>query len=142
MGEGGKPLIRDIGEGDREWINRLLDANPHLTGAAGKIPLFRFLRDRPKGEFWVAIGVVAFAHFRVRRDGAVVLYEIAVDERVKRRGLGRALMGYLRRYGLGGIELKTDSEHEESNAFYLALGMKCYEESRAKYGKLVKKYVG
>jgi len=135
-------VTHPITKEDHEWVGDLLELNKKILG--GKLPLVRWARCHAKNDHWVAIGESAFAHFRAKRNGIVTLYEIAVAEDSKRKGMGRALIGYMRGPGpaLRPIELKTDAENEESNAFYLGLGMKRVGQKKTKKGKVVNLYMG
>lgn len=135
------PTVRSITGDDHSWVGDLLEANKKILG--GKLPLVRWAKCHAKNDHWVALGQSATAHYRVKRDGFVTLYEIAVAEDAKRQGLGRALIVHMR--GPNGnrpIELKTDADNEESNAFYLGLGMKRVGQKKTKSGKLVNLYLG
>jgi ribosomal protein S18 acetylase RimI-like enzyme len=121
---------------DQKWVAKLFDLNKDILGKVGGGSVFwRALNGgNPREHFWV-IPEIAFAHWLVRKDGVCVLYEIAVSAQWKRRGLATRLLSHIRGPGNNIIELKTDAEHAESNAFYGALGFKKMGYKTAKSGK-------
>jgi ribosomal protein S18 acetylase RimI-like enzyme len=105
---------------DRDWV---LGVWKHSQGILGDSnvasrTLHFFQTARSANEHLVVIRKVAFAHYRVRKDGQRVLYEIAVDPSERRKGHGKRLLAHIGTPML----LKTDAFNEESNAFYQALG--------------------
>lgn len=128
-------MIRDAVEADEKWVKRVFTASDHILGKGffGTI-WYRFWQNyrvhRGASERWVVIEEKAFAHFKQRRDGVKVLYEIATDEAARRQGHARALVAYI---GFP-MELKTDSNHQESNTFYQALGFYPCGEKRSRDG--------
>lgn len=74
--------------------------------------------NRPDSTKWIVIPGLAFCHYHIRRDGYTVIYEIAVHNEHKRKGLAKALVGSLPRP----ITLKTDVENLESMAAYERMG--------------------
>ena len=104
---------------DLLWCKRIWQAASQVFGT-DSAPLYRALRDAKGNEFFLGIREVAFVHYRARRDGVNVVYEIAVDPAAKRRGLATRLLLHIG----PPILLKTDADHEESNALYRARGFK------------------
>lgn len=118
---------------DASWICELLETNKKILG--GRHVFLRWAQSRKAtNEYWLVIRPAAFIHFRIKRNGTVALYEIAVREDHKRQGLGRFLLEYMRGPGRP-IELKTDADNEESNAFYSGMGMKMIQQKKSKSGK-------
>lgn len=125
-------MIRNATPEDKQWIEPIFKREDHILGKGffGTIWYRYWQAVEKKGrERWIVIPEVAFAHYRERKDGVKVLMEIAVTE--KRKGFGRELM---RNIGLP-MELKTDADHLESNAFYKALGFYPAGEKRSRDGK-------
>lgn len=125
-----KPFTVD----DLPWVKELWAENKGILGppmAPGT-----WLRSHADNEFFIVISNFAFAHYRKRKDGTNVLYEIAVSSKMKKMGIGKALMLYI---GLP-MELKTDYGNEESNSFYKKLGFICMGKKYTKSGKLVAIY--
>lgn len=110
-------MIEDFTEADIPWVRELLKKNPTLLHDPGQV-IWRFFNQRQSGEFWMVIRPHALAHFKVRRDGWKTLYEIAVDATQRRNGYARKLVEHIGRP----LQLKTDEDNVESNAFYKALG--------------------
>ena len=117
---------------DQKWVGKLFDLNRDVLGkVSGGTVFWRALNSGNEREhFWV-IPEVAFAHWLVRKDGVKVLYEVAVHPDNKRQGLAKRLLQHI---GLP-MELKTDADHAESNAFYQALGFKKMGYKTAGSGK-------
>ena len=122
-------MIRDITKEDESWIKPLFEKNSYILGPFGGVWAF-FWQSTAKNEKWVCIEGIGFAHFRRKRNGIVTLYEIAVDENHKRKGYGKKLMDHM---GYP-MELKTDKDNEESNAFYKKLGFLLMGEKVSKKG--------
>lgn len=111
--------IRKATAEDQKWFAKLFDANKNILGnVSGGTVFYRWLKGGNAREHIAVIPEFAFAHWLVRKDGTRVLYEIAVHETMKRRGIGRLFLDHI---GTP-MELKTDAENAESNRFYQALG--------------------
>lgn len=72
--------------------------------------------------------IVAFVHFRHRRDGATKIYQICVADGYRRRSCGRFLLQRVKveakRLGQSLLTLKCPQELP-ANLFYLAIGGNC-----------------
>lgn len=124
-------MIRDAKPEDEKWVGAIFKKADHILGKGffGTI-WWRYWNQGTPSEFWIVIPDIAFAHYKVRKDGVRALYEIAVEEGHKRQGYGKAL---LRHIGFP-MELKTDANHEESNRFYKACGFYPAGEKRSRDG--------
>jgi ribosomal protein S18 acetylase RimI-like enzyme len=86
----------------------------------------------------LVIRPAAFVHFRRNRTGLRVVYEIAVDERSKQRGLGSALMA-----AVGPpVMLRTDIDNAEANNFYKRIGLVVVGVTYKRDGKRLNVYQG
>jgi GNAT superfamily N-acetyltransferase len=109
---------------DGGWIRQVWEEK--RLGAFA-LTWYRYWHGSPPNEYWWVIQGRAFAHFRVnRRTGVCNLYEIAVAADARRQGYGKRLIQAI---GLP-IRLKTDADNQDSNAFYLALGIQPRREGR------------
>lgn len=99
---------------------------------------WRWLQNGATNERIIVVEPLAFAHYRIKKDGSRVLYEIAVDVAAKRQGLGRLLMERVGRP----VMLKTDRDHAESNAFYKSLGLSLAGVTVARSGKRLNVWQG
>lgn len=124
--------IRPARPEDVEWVRPIFDVADHVLGKGffGTI-WWRFWNQRNGEEHWVVIPKLGFAHFKVRKDGWKVVYEIATAPEAKRQGVGRRLLDFI---GTP-MELKTDADHEESNAFYRRCGFYPAGLKRSRDGK-------
>jgi len=123
--------IRPLTLADRTWAQRIWTAD---LGAFG-LTWYRYWCRTTTAERWVGIADVAFAHYRVKRDGSVTLYEIAVAPERRREGIGSQLLAYLSEQGARSVALKTDSTNVVSNAFYAARGFTRIGEHASQNGK-------
>lgn len=128
--------MRDAIPQDIDWVRPILDSAKHILGN-GTLAWYRFWHGGlVDGARWIVVEGKGFVHFKRRRDGTSVIYEIAVSPDHKRQGVGRQLVaqvGYP-------IELKTDADNEESNAFYRALGFHPIGCKVSKKGKRMRIY--
>jgi ribosomal protein S18 acetylase RimI-like enzyme len=119
---------------DEPWVARLWRS----AGVFGSgLLVRRALNSTSHNEFCVGVREKAFAHYRVRKDGVRVLYEIAVDPAHKRHGIGRALIAHL---GVP-VLLKTDADNVAARSFYERMGMRLVGQKVARNGKLMVEYV-
>ncbi|HET7128007.1 MAG TPA: GNAT family N-acetyltransferase [Gaiellaceae bacterium] len=115
---GSGQTIRRLGPGDEEVIRALAGADPQTALLADERTTFvvAFDGDTPVG--------FAFGYVLPRRHGRPTIffvYELDVDERYRRRGIGRRLMEEL----LAGHEeafVLTDADNEAAMALYASLG--------------------
>lgn len=129
-------MIEELGPADKPWVERLWRQAGVFGDDAGLL-VWRALHPSSPNERCVGVREKAFAHYRVRKDGVRVLYEIAVDATLKRTGLGRALIAFIG----APLLLKTDVSNAESRAFYTRLGMREFGPKAARNGKLMVEYV-
>jgi len=123
-------MIRRLGPGDerllRELCRRFKDRVPTDEEAVAVL-------TREELPIWVAevdgeLAGFAYAHvlFRIDGDTSVFLYELDVDERFRRRGIGRALVEEARELGkrVGAKEMwvETSYDNEPAQATYAAAG--------------------
>lgn len=140
MGESGTSAGDDLDvesadDADEEWIEALFEANSDILGSFSPA-WWRWRNADTARNRWIVIRPIAFAHFLERQDGVKTLYEIAVDQRVKRAGIGTRLLdeiGYP-------MKLKTDADNAESNRFYRALGFERVGQDTTSSGKPVNRY--
>jgi GNAT superfamily N-acetyltransferase len=110
--------IRELGPEDEVWLKELWKASRVFGQDAA--PIWRAVHQRSNREQLIGIREQCFVHFRRRRDGINVVYEIAVAEAHRRKGLGKRLL-----QAVGApIMLKTDADNTTSRAFYVALGFR------------------
>ena len=102
---------------DKDWILEIFNQNKTILGGRsyGTLQWKRFWENKKQNEFWVIIEDKAFCHYLKRfRDSVNVIYEIAVHNDYKKRGLGKKIIEHIGKP----IELKTDFDSNESNSFY------------------------
>lgn len=122
--------IRDVKPTDEEWVKHIFDSYKNFLGGFGPVWFRYWQNDNPR-EKWVVIPDRAFAHYLIKKNGEVTLYEIAVHPAYKRMGLGDVLIKAMPTP----IELKTDHDNEVSNAFYKRLGFRLMGKKPSKSGK-------
>lgn len=131
--------VVDAEPADGEWIAKLFDANTAILGnMSGGTLFWRWLHSGNPRDRMIVVRGRGFAHYLLRNDGVRSLYEIAVDARCRRAGVGKALLQAVGRP----ITLKTDASHDESNAFYRSAGLVRCGQVRARSGKLLNVYQG
>jgi GNAT superfamily N-acetyltransferase len=100
----------------RRWLEESLDAAKTGDGIV--------LVVSDSGGIAGVISVRTSTHFTGERDGYIG--ELAVADRVSRRGIGRALVAaadaWARDHGLGNLTLHTGAFNASARAFYAALG--------------------
>ena len=134
--------IRRLGVGDASRLQELCrlfkDRVPSVDEAVA------FLA-RDDIHVWVAevdgeVAGFAYAYVLLRIDGdtSVFLYELGVDERFRRRGLGRALVDEARRLaetvGAAKMWVDTSYDNEPARRTYAAAGGDPSEEATLVYG--------
>lgn len=127
--------IRPVREEDRQWLAPIFKETKHILGNIG-LSLYRCLQGTSEREFFLVIEGVGFVHFLVKQNGQRTLYNIGVASEHKRKGYGRTLLAQV---GLP-VDLKTDADNPESNAFYRALGFSLVGTKLTKSGKPVNIY--
>ena len=130
-------MIRRLAPGDeqrlQELCRRFKDRVPSDEEAVAVLA-------REELPIWVAevdgeLAGFAYAHILLRIDGdtSVFLYELDVDERFQRRGLGRALVDEARALGreLGAKEMwvETSYDNEPARRTYSAAGGKEFPDA-------------
>jgi len=125
---------QELKQNDKNWVNHLWKENKEILGPP--FPIYNYLKAKAPNEIFLVVPEIAFLHYRVRRDGETVLYNIAIDISAKRQGLGRKLVELM----TPPIILKTDADNEESNQFYKRLGFICLGKKLTKSGKTVNIY--
>lgn len=123
--------IRPAKESDKSWVEPIFREHDFVLGKGffGTI-WYRYWTGGSENEFWDVIPCMAFVHYKRRKDGVNVIYEIAVGSEFKRKGLGKMLLDHV---GYP-MELKTDVQHRESNAFYKGCGFYPAGEKRSRDG--------
>jgi ribosomal protein S18 acetylase RimI-like enzyme len=125
-------------EADLEWIKPVHNANKNILAEYDGRNTWTALNDPKKQNWLIVVRPYAFARFYVRKDGTKTLFEIAVREDMKRKGIAKLLLDYIGRP----VNLKTDADNEESNAFYRALGFVLLGRKTTAKGKPVNIYQG
>ena len=135
-------MIRELGPGDEPLLQEV------CRRFKGRVPdddeATRFLA-RDDIHVWVAEvdgepAGFAYAYVLLRVDGdrSVFLYELGVEERFRRRGLGRALVDEARRLAEGEGVLKmwvdTSYDNEPARRTYEAAGGTADDEATLVYG--------
>ena len=138
----GALVVEDAREEDREWVLAVWKENEAILGSlnvAHRTFYWHFNRPRTaptSPERWIVIRPHGFAHFRIRKDTLRNVQEIAVASTAKRRGVGRRLLE-----AVGNpVILKTNADHEESNAFYRAQGFTLVSRSAGRDGRPLNHY--
>lgn len=122
--------IRSVKKKDEKWVGELFSKNKKILGPFS-MAWFRFWQSSNPREIWVVIENVAFAHYLVKKNGEKTLYEIAVSEEHKKKGIGKKLLDFI---GYP-MELKTDFDNVESNEFYKRSGFICVGKKKSNNGK-------
>lgn len=91
--------------------------------------------ENPRNK-WVVVENFAFAHYMIKLNGQKTLYEIAVDDHMKRKGIAKTILSHIG----SPISLKTDADNLESNSFYRSLGFICLGQKFTSSGKKVNIY--
>lgn len=128
------PKVSLATESDLGWILRLFAQNSGILGN----PLWLRNSYRSNGHRLIVVREIAFAHYRIGKDGLRTLKEIAVSASHRKQGVGRALLEAIGRP----IMLKTDADNEESNRFYKSLSLSLVGQVKSKNGKLMNVYQG
>ncbi|MHB8573921.1 MAG: GNAT family N-acetyltransferase, partial [Dehalococcoidia bacterium] len=120
--------VRQAQAADIPAVKAILDAHRYIELGFVPLPAVRTALER--GWLYVAVvdGVIAGTiDWWARRDGVVVLYNIAVSATARGRGAGRALLQTLIDWatarGASEIRLKCPAELP-ANAFYKAAGFR------------------
>ena len=114
-------MIRTAKTTDKNWIEEIFAKNKKILGGAGYFGMqwHRYWNQPKSNEFWIVIENKAFCHYLVRKkDNVKVVYEIATHNDFKKQGFGKKLIEKIGQP----IELKTDYDSIESNAFYKKIG--------------------
>lgn len=127
-------MIRELNSSDKEWCVRLFSKyTKQLGNLSGGTWFWRMEQANINTGTEKLIGVerLAFAHYRARRDGVNVLYEIAVHPIAQGQGIGKALVEYIGRP----MNVKTDYNNTVAKCMYQRLGFTITDYSVAKSGK-------
>jgi aminoglycoside 3-N-acetyltransferase I len=111
--------IRRLRPGDEDVVVRLATREPRTALLTDDRTVFMaaFDGDEPVG--------FAFGYVLPRRHGElanVFVYELEVDERFRRRGIGRRLLAELLRAGGAPAYVLTEPDNDAANALYAGLG--------------------
>jgi N-acetylglutamate synthase-like GNAT family acetyltransferase len=115
--------VRDANLGDLYEIKRIVDGYKDVFGF---IPAAAIKKGIEEGEVIVVEGssVVGFTRYHLRRDGVLVIYEIAVRPDRSGEGMGRCMIEELERrcadLGAWAIRLKCPVDLD-ANGFYAAM---------------------
>ncbi len=122
-------MIEPATREDAEWIKPIFVAERGAFWDFGRV-WWRYWEQVGSRERWDVIRPLGFIHYRLRRDGIGMVYEIAVSAAARRRGIGRALMARVGEVAL----LKTDATNLPANAFYQSLGFRLTDTRMARDG--------
>jgi GNAT superfamily N-acetyltransferase len=134
------PRVREGTPEDLSEIKRLVDAHRHELGF---VPRPALLAAIERGWLLVAevdgLGPVAMANWWARRDGVVVLYNLAVSPSARGKGIGRSLLEKLvdwaKLRGALAIALKCPVDLP-ANAFYEHFGFTLHSREPGKLRNL------
>lgn len=124
---------------DLDAIKAIADRNKNFIGFVLRPAL---LENIERG--WVIVaensdGAVGFISYRHRKDRQTTLYEICVDEKQRRKSIGRSMLDFLvaesRKNGIFGIKLKCVGENP-ANGFFQEYGFKLLAKENGKRRKL------
>ena len=137
-------LVREASVGDAGAVAALLGQLGYPSGAGVVAARLERLAASPADVLWVAeddgkvvglAGIHVSASLEHDRDVAK-LSELVVDQRLRRRGVGAALVGAAereaRRRGCGVLFLTTAERRADARAFYRRLG---FEETGRRFAK-------
>lgn len=128
-------MIRLASLTDKPFIESVYRENKAIFGNYG-LTLSSYFKERAKNQFMLVWEGVGFCHYRIRKDGVKVIYEIAVTSSAKGQGAGKK---FIEKVGFP-LMLKTDQVNLESNAFYRKIGMIVVGTHTTKKGKLMNIY--
>ena len=128
--------IVDVTVDDGEWVLSLFRANKDVWPGGGSQEWWRYTHRSPTDrQRWVKVLVggdrAGFAHWHRRLVEWANLYEIAVDARYRRAGVGRALVAYIG----PPIVLKTRVDRQ-ANGFYERLGFRHLGTETSRNGRM------
>ena len=134
--------IRRLGAGDERQLQELCRRFKDRVPSDEEAVAFLARNDI---HVWVAevdgeLAGFAYAYVLLRIDGdtSVFLYELGVDERFRRQGLGRALVDEARRLaetaGAAKMWVDTSYDNEPARRTYAAAGGNPSEEATLVYG--------
>lgn len=146
-GESGDLALRAATVADRAALVRLLSAQSavhRMAAGAEEVGRAVELALAPSASAWLAVAVrsgivvgVLLANPIVSVEyggGALWIEELYVEPAHRRRGVARALYGFIadeaRRAGLGAIELEVDPSLEAAEPFWRSLGFSLVERRR------------
>lgn len=118
-------------EKDIPQIKKIADANKNYLGFTIRAILGASMK---KAELHVAEingHIVGFIRWHKRKDGWTTVYELAIDEKYRRKGVGRILIAML---GSGPIKLKCHTANPAIQ-FYNRLNFKTTGTELSKGGK-------
>lgn len=135
-------MIRRLAPGDEQRLQELCHRFKDRVPSDEEAVAVLAREDLP---IWVAevdgeLAGFAYAHVLVRIDGdtSVFLYELDVDERFRRQGIGRALVDEARklaqREGVLKMWVDTSYDNEPAKRTYAAAGGRPVDEPTLVYG--------
>ena len=128
--------IRTLKSTDKEWVQKVYQANKHLSGAFYWSWQEYWKQPRAKKHRFLVIEIegkpAGFVNYKfTKKYNSWYVKEIAVVAEYKRMGIGRELMAAVPLP----VMLKTDEDNPESNAFYIKLGFTLMGREKTKKGK-------
>jgi len=112
--------VRSATKQDEAFIKKLHKQHKKHIGGFNLFWVWDKYIDRTAKYKYVVIDDCGFMRYGFsKKYSAYVLYEIAVDEDTKQRGVGRALYEHLPRP----LMLKCNQDNDTGNKFYEAMGM-------------------
>ncbi|HID56635.1 TPA: GNAT family N-acetyltransferase [Candidatus Poribacteria bacterium] len=118
--------VRDANLDDQSEIKRIIDGYKDVFGF---IPAAAIKKGIESGEVIVAEGnsVVGFTRYHLRRDGLLVIYEIAVKPDGIGKGIGRSMVEEIERrsVNLGALAIRLKCPVDlDANGFYARMGFR------------------
>lgn len=119
MAESRQTTIRRLGPGDEEVVTRLAEHVPQTALLADERTIFLVAFEEAESVGFAFGYVLPRRH---REPEILFVYEIEVDERHRRQGIGRRLLAELIRLGGAPAFLLTEQDNDAANALYASLG--------------------
>ena len=116
---------------DNGWVMRLWLESQELLGDSNVASrtLWRYEHRKAANEYLVVVPQTAFFHYRLRKDGVRVGYELAVSASARGQGYGQRLLAHAG----WPMTLKTTAG-AANNTFYAKLGFIVEGQSYSKNG--------